>query len=805
MIAHIRKDTGETQSLCDHCHKVSCLCERSGARLDLKSLAKLIGLLHDFGKATAAFEHYLKTSWESPDKTPSSERIYHAPHGAFFAYSRWYQGTPTEKLTAQIVAQCIHGHHAGLADCLDMTGASPLETALQEPPKDYEQARENYLAEVEAEAELDALFSAACKELDSLQGNLKTSSFARGMLLRLLISILVDADRWDAACFEYGQNPLEEETEQTPWEELSQTFEHFREKNLCGTGRLGKIREEISEMCVQRAEDRPGIYTLTVPTGGGKTYSSLRYALRHITFHAQDHPFDRIFYVIPYNTILDQNAEDIRKALGGFAGILEHHANVVMGTEDEQQVHRRLTERWDSPLILTSLVQFLNACFSGSNTDARRFFRLTNAVIIFDEIQSLPKHCKRLFELAVEFLTDCCGATVVLCTATQPELTFKVTPTELMKDVEGLYRALRRVTYVPELKPKTYDEAASALMGLLQEQSVLTVVNTKAAAAALDGRVEQLLRENGYCVFHAYAADDAEMDRAAMAVADNAVLCVHLSTLFCPAHRKLLIQWVKRWTKLKKRVFCVSTALIEAGINVSFPVVVRSLTSLTSIIQAGGRGNRNRELEMGTVYIWKLKEERLQRLPDIANGQICTMGVLADLSRNGGTLDEPDAIKRYYQREQQYTDRRAQYPLDNTSLGETTLVELLSTNKRARSVYTERRGAAPNLVTLQSFRTAGQLFEVIPNQTHTVLVPYEKGRELIAGLCGAHDMKTEIYLLRQAQAYGVAVYENIYRRLRDTDALCTVGKTGAVALKEGFYTAEGGLQVTNTELADLFV
>lgn len=144
MIAHIRKDTGETQSLCDHCHKVSRLCERSGARLGLKSLAKLIGLLHDFGKATAAFEHYLKTSWESPDKTPSSERIYHAPHGAFFAYSRWYQGTPTEKLTAQIVAQCIHGHHAGLADCLDMTGASPLETALQEPPKDYEQARENF-------------------------------------------------------------------------------------------------------------------------------------------------------------------------------------------------------------------------------------------------------------------------------------------------------------------------------------------------------------------------------------------------------------------------------------------------------------------------------------------------------------------------------------------------------------------------------------------------------------------------------------------------------------------------------------
>lgn len=799
MFAHIRTDSGDTQSLRDHCRQVSRLCEQSGARLGLKSLAALIGLLHDLGKATAAFQQYLNTSWAQPEQTTQGH-IYHAPQGAFFAYHRWYRGTPIEKLTAQTITQCIHGHHAGLADCLDVTGESPLEKVLQEMPQGYEEAKENYLAEVAALTELDGLFAAACKEVAVMKGNLQTSSFARGMLFRLLLSILVDADRWDSACFEYGKDPFAQNDEQAPWEELLRVFERFRAEQLCGTGHLNQIRGEISDLCSLRAKNGPGIYTLSVPTGGGKTFSTLRYALHHAVFHKENHSFDRIFYIIPYNTILDQNAEDIRLALGGFKGILEHHANVVMETEEEQQNYRRLTERWDSPLILTSLVQFLNACFSGSNTDARRFYRLTNAVLIFDEIQSLPKHCKRLFELAVEFLTNCCGSTVVLCTATQPELALKPTPTELMPKVEDLYSALQRVSYVPELQPKTYGEAASALTGLLEEQSVLAVVNTKAAAAELAGRVEQLLLENGYSVCHAYAADKEEIDRAAHGATDNEVLCVHLSTLFCPAHRKQLISWVKRWTALKKRVFCVSTALIEAGINVSFPVVVRSLAGLTSIIQAGGRCNRNMEYATGTVYIWNLKEENLQRLPDISNGQLCTQAVLADLARDGGRPDGPKAIKRYYEREQHYTDKQENYLLDRKVFGETTLVELLSKNQRAKVAYTERKGTAPALVTLQSFRTAGQLFEAIPDKTHAVLVPYGRGREIIAALCGNHDMKTEVFLLRQAQAYVVAVYENVYRRLEAENALCAVGKTGAVALQEGFYTEESGLRVSKEEL-----
>ena len=175
--------------------------------------------------------------------------------------------------------------------------------------------------------------------------------------------------------------------ERADWQSLLHTFERYRAEHLDGEGTINRIRANISDTCYEKAASAPGIYTLSVPTGGGKTYASLRYALRHAQVNGQS----RIFYIIPYHTISDQNARDIRTALNDYPSILEHHANVVIETEEEQTVYQRLTERWDSDMILTSLVQFLNACYAAPNTAARRMHRLTNAVLIFDEIQSLPR------------------------------------------------------------------------------------------------------------------------------------------------------------------------------------------------------------------------------------------------------------------------------------------------------------------------------------------------------------------------------------------------------------------------------
>lgn len=245
---------------------------------------------------------------------------------------------------------------------------------------------------------------------------------------------------------------------------------------------------------------RARAYTrLTVPTGGGKTLSSLRFALGHAA-----RGMERIFYVIPFNTILDQNARDIREALDGYDGILEHHGNVVVEDEGERMHYRRLTERWDSRIILTSMVQFLNALYRRENTNARRMHRLTRSVIVFDEIQALPRRCKVLFERAVNFLVLNCGCTVLLCTATQMEFDNIVMPNgnELMgdeKELSRLYDALTRVRWNPELRAGlTNADAARKLQNLMRSHgSVLAIVNTKAVAWDVYRRAAGLLGEQG--------------------------------------------------------------------------------------------------------------------------------------------------------------------------------------------------------------------------------------------------------------------------------------------------------------------
>ena len=299
-----------------------------------------------------------------------------------------------------------------MTNCLTSNGTSDYLDAVNRDVSalHYDEAVSWFCTNVITESKLDALFSDACAEItDLIQCIQKTTKgrarhFHVGMLTRLLLSILVDADRYDSACFEYD-TPIETVSSSPDWAVLSQTFENFRAANFRTDSIINSIRADISEQCFDKADAPPGIYTLSVPTGTGKTYASLRYALHHASMYNKK----RIFYIIPFNTILDQNAGDIRDALSDYPSILEHHCNITFSNEEEMDTYRRLTERWDSDIILTSLVQFLNACFSSSNTDARRLHALTDAVLIFDEIQSLPRHCKVLFEWAITFLSLCCG------------------------------------------------------------------------------------------------------------------------------------------------------------------------------------------------------------------------------------------------------------------------------------------------------------------------------------------------------------------------------------------------------------
>ncbi|MGM9537302.1 MAG: CRISPR-associated endonuclease Cas3'' [Candidatus Onthomonas sp.] len=810
MQAHICPADGRGQTQEAHCRSVSALCGKQAKVLRLQSLAQLIGLIHDFGKATTAFQRYLLWVTSHPGESLPGEVPHpnHAAAGAYFAYDRWYGGDQVQRMTAQIVALCVCGHHTGLHDCLNLKGESDFRRALEEGHRDvraYEQAQTYFLSHVAPEEELDSLFRSACQEVGE---HMPANAFQKGLLVRLLLSILVDADRWDSACFISGRDPME--SERVPdWAELTARLDRYRSEHFPHRSGLNGVRAGISDLCAEKARSKPGIYQLSVPTGGGKTLASLRYGLLHGARNGQQ----RIFYVIPYNTILDQNARDIRAALDDYPFLLEHHSNVVKETEEEQTSYRQLTERWDSDIILTSLVQFLNALFQGSNSNARRMNRLVNAVIIFDEIQSLPKRCKVLFEQAVCFLTEYCHSTVLLCTATQPGLDFPGHGvTELMPHVEQLYRQLQRVHYIPQLEAElSYEQAAVQVCRLLQEQgSTLVIVNTKAAAWSVFDLSRQQLREAGFQPAEiTRGLEEPEIRWRARMSAEDEVLCVHLSTLMCAAHRLELLDWVRIWTQERKQVLCVSTALIEAGINVSFPVVVRSLAGLPSIIQAGGRCNRNGEREAGSVYIWKLSGEKqsLTRLKEIQLGQNISGNLIVRCQKNPDQIASPAAIRRYFQEEQRSLQGDSPNPLryPHPEKGwNTSLVELLSENEPCRQAACARDPElVKQLVLLQSFRSAGAVFQVIDQKTETVLVPYGAGRELIARLTGAHSMEEEIFLLRKAQAYSVSLFENVMRRLNAEHALVPVGETGATALLDGYYDSDGGVRTERQELEEM--
>ncbi len=776
MNAHIRKSDGIPQGLPAHCRAVSLLAERTLAPMGLGAAGALAGLLHDMGKATRAFQDYLIASYEHPERRGDSTP--HAPVGAIFVYETWFKGELTAKLTAQIISMAVYGHHASLPDCLNEKGESPyLLYFTPEGKKElhYDEAAEIFLRDIAARAELDALFARARSEMDALCARLDPDQQAHqlGLAARMLLSAVVDADRWDSACFERGADSLAPAEPAPDWAALCQTFDAYVAETFTAKSELNDIRARISQNCLACADLGPGIFSLTVPTGGGKTFATLRYALAHAGLAGMR----RIFYVIPFNTILDQNAADIRKALADYEGILEHHSGIVRDEEDEsaEAEYRLLTERWDKPIVLTSMVQFLNSLYRKENTDARRMRALMHSTLIFDEVQALPKRCTRLFESAIRFLVRFCGCTVVLCTATQPQL--KLPAREMIRDVGDLFRKMRRVRYLDETRPDvTYAEAAEKLTALMDKhESVLAVVNTKDAAR----EIYRLVKE----------------------ARGGKTACYHLSTNMCPAHRLAILDEVKARTQkdARKPTFLISTALIEAGINVSFPAVVRSLAGLGSVIQAAGRCNRNAEAETGTVYLWRLAEENLSKLPEIHDGQALSDTYLQKYGDCVDRIADPDVITEYFadEREQAKDELPYPYPKWNTNL-----CDMLAKNgKCANEAKSRKNGVLNRLAIAHSFRTAGEVFNVINQNTRALLVPYgEEGEKLIADILGDHDMKEEIRLIRRAQFFSVNVYEHSFRALDERGALYPLGDTGIVALRGEFYGAESGLQVEPGEM-----
>ena len=817
-IAHVRKSDGQPQSLQTHLTETAEIAKLLASKLDLDQAGELLGLMHDFGKYSRKFQKYIhdETGLFNPDlddeeSTPNGSKVDHSTAGAQWVYRELRKFGAAQgigELFGQILGLCIASHHGeGLIDCLDSEGNAVWKkrfekddelTHLAECEQNADKAVQQKAHELVGENLIRSLLKAVKPILSGSRINERIKEFYLGCLTRFLFSCLIDADRINSSDFEReAQKEVRRLTEKPDWHPAIDKLEtHFA--GLGNRYPADKIRRQISDDCLKRTKDSQdregdpqGIYMLTVPTGGGKTLASLRYSLHH----AQKHNLDRIIYIIPYTSIIDQNAQAVREILGE-DWVLEHHSNLEPEKQNWQD--KLLSENWDKPIVFTTMVQFLDAWFGGGTRGARHIHPMTNAVLIFDEIQTLPVKCVHLFCNVLNWLTTFGKSTAVLCTATQPmlgESGLRNFPegkresiaargllrlpenAEIMgkhQDLNKLFADLSRVEIRFNEKAGGWnvEEAGAFLLEQFQTTpSCLFIVNTKKWAQEL----------YQYC--------------KGQNVPPEALF--HLSTNQCAAHRKAIFDTIKARLKNGKPVICISTQLIEAGVDISMACVIRALGGLDSIAQAAGRCNRHGEKKgKGQVWVLNLQEQDFTRiLPDIQAGKTHAERVSRDFA--GQDILQPEAMKRYFEYYFYQRSDEMAYSVKNSTTG--SLLDWLSDNALNPYGKKNNKRSKPLPLLMQSFKSAGRAFQAIDAPTHAVIVPYGEGTELIAKLCGEWDPKEMYDAKKKAQRYSVNVFPNVWDKLQKENALHeTIEGSGIYYLKERYYNDEFGLSLDET-------
>ena len=554
---------------------------------------------------------------------------------------------------------------------------------------------------------------------------------------------------------------------------------HYAEEKINAldcTNDVNRARREISDRCRQEAEQQPGIYQLCVPTGSGKTLSALRFALAHAAKWGKR----RLIFTSPLLSILEQNASVIRDYISDQSLILEHHSNAVEPEDigDELNPAELYQDNWEASIIITTMVQFLDTCFGEKMSNIRRFHSLCDAVIVIDEIQSLPSNLLTMFSLMMTFLSRVCGATIIFCTATQPnweklDHPLMQMPRDIVPYEENLWSAFKRTTIL-DGGTCTLEEMPARIEKLIEgTDSLLVICNKK--------------NESEY--LYEQCRDKYE--------------CYHLSASMCIAHRKKVLDHLRGALRKHggKQILCIATQVIEAGVDISFSRVVRLLAGLDNVVQAAGRCNRNGEYhKVCKVYTLCLTNEKLEKLEEIRMAKAAAWETLRSYAGNPkryrSDLTSREAIADYY--EIYYREMSDGYQDDAVAGQSYTVYSLMSDNMAlaARS----RSGGQPHLLN-QSFRLAGEYFKVFDDDTIQAVVPYEGGREIIAGLeseQAGYDPEFQKSLMKQARAYTVTLYPYQLAELRKEKAVIEVDRGGLHSwyLLDGYYDADTGVTMT---------
>ncbi|MDO5411167.1 MAG: CRISPR-associated helicase Cas3' [Lachnospiraceae bacterium] len=792
--AHYNPISEQYQTNYAHSKETAELIRKKNPFSCLENVAYLTALFHDAGKYSDVWQSYFEKRIKSTDAS-SGGKIDHATAGG----QLMDELLPLSSLS-QMVQLAIYSHH-GLQDCISPEDGRFIyekrkKKAFSLP---VDECRTRFYSEFNKN-QLEELCRNAQYEIRNLNGNISKKmeewnlpdlygnrDFFLGLYERLLMSLLIDADRRNTEDFMSGGDICAFQAEKEGeilWlacaENIEKKIASFSDKRG-----INQYRSEISDVCRNVSTNSVRRYRLTVPTGAGKTLSSLRFAVNHaIHFHKK-----RIIYAAPFHSIVDQNADEIREALGMPDIVLEHHCNVVMENEGEQARYDRITEDWSSPVVVTTAVQFLNTLFSGKTASVRRMHSLCDSIIIMDEVQALPVRIIELFNMAMNFLSEFAGATVVLCTATQPLLEElprnRLLPSQYMVPLSARYEEkFRRTQLVDDTALAAggmrIETAAHYVMEKAQKyESVLFIANTKACARKLFEMVSELSGEE-------FAVQ-------------------HLSTSMCPAHRKDVLNRVNQCLLSKKRQICISTQMVEAGVNLSFRCVIRSLAGLDSVIQAAGRCNRHREAAMGYVFLVKMHEEaeNLSHLKDIRLAQQASLPVLTQFSRHPesleGSLDSAKAVNMYFQYYYAGCQKEMCYPVTVKGVS-TSLVNLLSANPDFC------RYGKNGPILKQAFQTAGELFEMIDDGGKTPLVvPYRKNVQMqLDELENRYlPLEQKKQILRELQMDTVSVSETERRKIEN--GIREIWGGNVLVLDERFYNKNTGVVTEPAPLPDLFM
>ena len=818
LYAHSKgEDQVKWQLLDEHLENVAELSAEFAGSFGYRQWGRALGLLHDAGKSCDRFQ---------------KERLFgknvsvdHAAFGAARALEL-YGGRGdrndligTQAYAGELMSYAILGHHGGIKNSIDMEkrvqrlGTPPARGQAADDYGPYQDMVEKFPnAAPPARTALEpTVLSRIMKSAigttqdESARGVVQQHlSFSGQALTRMLFSCLVDADWLDTERF---MSPDEAERRGHDYKSIPVLLDRL-ENHLDKLSHRAKetpvnmARDAVLTDCKERAASKPGLFTLTVPTGGGKTLSSMEFALRHAALNG----LERVIYAIPFTSIVEQSAAVFRAILGA-ENVLEHHSNYDFeaAAEEGREYERLAVQNWDAPIVVTTNVQLLESLFSNKPGKCRKLHNIASSVIVIDEAQTIPIDLMRPTLAMLEELTLDFGVSVVLCTATQPavrdEWPFGSRPHELCGVHEELFSKAfdGRVRYqvageIPE------DDLVNKLVNSHQ---ALCVVGKKTEALALYRDVVTHAREIG------------QLDGTSEPCETG---FFHLSAHMVPAHRSQMIAKIRDRLDAGERCVVISTQLIEAGVDVDFPIVWREMAGLDSIVQAAGRCNRDGgradeegEKIPGDVFVFEFAErEGAFTRPGMRSFLGKTRSIATELLDVDGLDIDMDSVSLYFRRCYQAEGLDAMCVVEDDGKGykKHGTVGLYEDMSNFQKHFSSSKGLLSHYMDYcYDFETYARTYSVIEDTGEPVFAPWgDKGMELLNRLRSCRIPREEAFLMRQLQTYSISVYPQLMRKLEREGLIERLGLANVLCMEDDcrtVYSEETGLLPPDEEVLNV--